>query len=167
MTAARARKKKRPVRLVAESFTVIHTDHGFDIVAVIPLRLVSEANAHTHWRQRSTRAKEHRTTVAAYLRRHAFVAVGPLEVVLTRLAPGTLDSDNLAGSAKHCRDGVADWLGIDDGDARVEWRVTQEPSPHYGVRIVIREMTAARRVADLRAQLAEAEAALAAESEAA
>lgn len=32
------------------------------------------------------------------------------------------DGDNLQGSLKHVRDSVAKYLGIDDGDAGIEWR---------------------------------------------
>ena len=49
----------------------------------------------------------------------------PLTITLTRIGPRTLDDDNLAGGFKHVRDGVADWLGIDDGDKRLTWRYEQ------------------------------------------
>ena len=32
-----------------------------------------------------------------------------------------MDSDNLAISQKGVRDGVADWLGVDDGDQGIQW----------------------------------------------
>lgn len=38
---------------------------------------------------------------------------------------GKLDSDNLPGAFKHVRDGMADALGIDDGDARLAWSYAQ------------------------------------------
>ena len=40
---------------------------------------------------------------------------------LTRIGPRRLDSDNLAAALKHVRDGVADALGMDDGDPRLVW----------------------------------------------
>ena len=49
----------------------------------------------------------------------------PCVITITRIGPRKLDSDNLAGSAKHVRDGVADWLGIDDGDERLTWEYAQ------------------------------------------
>jgi hypothetical protein len=162
------RGKRKPARKVAfatASWTrYAHDVNHTELTAVLPLRLVSEANAHEHWRKRQGRAKEQRATVAAWFRQHTIALPRlPLVVTLTRLAPSTLDSDNCVGAAKHCRDGVADWLGIDDRDARVEWRVGQEKAPHYGVRIVVQEMSGIRRIADLRAQLEAAEAAMAAE----
>jgi hypothetical protein len=61
----------------------------------------------------------------------------PGKVTITRLAPRQLDTDNLAGACKHVRDGVADWLGIDDGDLRVAWVCEQEKAKpkQHGVRI--------------------------------
>ncbi len=54
----------------------------------------------------------------------------PLVVTMTRVAPSSgLDSDNMVGSMKHVRDAIAGVLGIDDKDARVEWRVNQCRGP--------------------------------------
>ncbi|MEJ7746335.1 MAG: hypothetical protein WKF61_06210 [Luteimonas sp.] len=102
------------------------------IEVTLPLHLVSGANVREHWALRSKRAKSHR---------EACIAVPghpvPCVVTLTRLGPRELDSDNLAISAKHVRDGIADRLGVNDNDKRVEWRYAQERSKEYGVRIVI------------------------------
>lgn len=111
------------------------------IAVPIPgLRLVSEANSHTHWRLRAKRAKAQRTIVALVLRRtvsRSMMLAAPLEVVITRIAPsGGLDSDNLAGCAKYVRDQIAAELGINDRDPRVSWRVVQARGP-WGVQIAI------------------------------
>ena len=57
------------------------------------------------------------------------VLPGPLVVTITRVAPGVLDTDNLAGAAKSVRDAIAHWLGLDDGKAEraglVLWQVAQ------------------------------------------
>jgi hypothetical protein len=120
---------------------------------VLPIRTVSEANAHTHWRTKATRAKAQRGTVLLALRqpltrfRQALATserpkveslsngnvvplngrgiLSPIAVTIRRIAPGMLDSDNLAGSQKHVRDGIADALGIDDRDPRVAWIYSQ------------------------------------------
>lgn len=106
-------------------------------ITVPGLHLVSEANAHeVHW-HRAKRAKQQHGVVGLVLRAHRPVAA-PCEVRITRLAPGTLDTDNLQGSAKHVRDAVALWLGVDDKDPRVTWHVGQERTKHYGVRIAVR-----------------------------
>lgn len=114
----------------------------------MPLRLVSEANAHEHWRARQKRAKEQRTlarmTLIRELRSAKFEL--PIRVTLTRIAPNRLDSDNLAGSGKHVRDGVADALGVNDRDDRVEWIVQQERgAPRtYGVRVRVEQLDPSR-----------------------
>jgi hypothetical protein len=61
-------------------------------------------------------------------------------VTITRIAPCELDDDNLAGSAKAVRDGVADWLGVDDRTKRsgVVWKYEQARDGRaYGVGIRI------------------------------
>ncbi len=90
----------------------------------VPLRLVSEANLREHWATRARRRRQHRSVVALSLRAHARPEL-PAVITLTRLAPRRLDTDNLAAACKAARDGVADWLGVDDGDARIEWRCEQ------------------------------------------
>lgn len=102
------------------------------------LRLVSEANAHAHYRERSARAKAQRHAVHVALVDYAPPLV-PAVVRIVRVAPNALDTDNLTGSAKHVRDAVAEWLGIDDRDERVTWHVGQEKGDprEYAVRVLI------------------------------
>lgn len=115
------------------------------IVDIPGLRLVSEANAHEHHWLRVRRATAHHEAVALHLRARRAPAP-PATVTITRLAPASLDSDNLQGSAKHVRDAVAKWLRVDDRDPRVTWRVAQERSrPRiYGVRLDVRAWDPAR-----------------------
>jgi hypothetical protein len=49
----------------------------------------------------------------------------PVVVTLTRVASRALDDDNWVGAAKAVRDGVADWLHVNDNDPRVTWRYDQ------------------------------------------
>ncbi len=102
-------------------------------IPVLGLRTISEANAHEHWRTRAARAKHQKNTVALVLRAsvaHLMMVAAPLVVTLTRIAPSNgLDSDNMVGSQKHVRDAVADVLGVNDKDPRVEWRVEQRKGP--------------------------------------
>lgn len=117
---------------------------GGAMVIDIPLRTISEANraSHEHWRVRAKRAKEQRSLAVTLLKsafgRGAKVA-GRAAVTMTRIAPVALDSDNLPMSFKHVRDGVADWLGINDRDPRIRWQYAQgRGAPwQYGVRIAI------------------------------
>lgn len=103
----------------------------------LPLRLVSALNVREHWRTRARRAKLHRNACIAIPKLRT-----PATVLMTRLGPRTLDDDNLQGACKHVRDGIADRLGVDDGDGSVSWLYAQERSKEYGVRIHITERTA-------------------------
>lgn len=68
------------------------------------------------------------------------LGAGPWTVTVTRVAPGSgLDGhDNLATACKHVIDEVAAWMGVDDRDERVEWRVEQEHGP-WGARVRIED----------------------------
>lgn len=106
----------------------------------LALQTVSETNAHEHWRDRSKRANLQRRFAAFSLRAQPRVPPAPpCTVRLTRIAPRALDSDNAVGALKHVRDGVADWLGIDDRDPRVTWLYGQERGKPktYAVRVEV------------------------------
>lgn len=107
----------------------------------LPIRTVSEANVREHWAKRASRAKQQRLTCWAELKAvdHGPRLLGRVAVTLTRIAPRALDDDNLRGALKACRDGVADWLGVDDRHPCVQWAYGQakgEPR-QYGVRIQV------------------------------
>ncbi len=107
------------------------------ITSILPLRLVSLANMREHWRTRARRAKQHRMACIAIPKARV-----PCTVLITRLAPRTLDDDNLQGAAKSVRDGIADRLGVDDADPRITWLYAQEKCSEYGVRVTITERPA-------------------------
>lgn len=88
----------------------------------VPIATVSEANRRDHWATKAKRAKGQRLALYLATKR----AELPCVVTLTRVGPRRLDDDNLRGALKACRDGVADRLGVDDADPRVEWRYGQE-----------------------------------------
>lgn len=93
-----------------------------------PARLDGGLNAREHHMLRARRAKTEKTKARlmarAYLRLPEAL---PIVVTLTRFSPGTtpLDDDNLRGTLKAIRDGLASWLGVDDGGPWVEWRYVQ------------------------------------------
>lgn len=94
----------------------------------LPILTVSEANQREHWAFKSKRHKEQRFACAMAIRPHAYRLRGmiPIVVTLTRISTGTLDTDNLAGAFKSCRDGIADAIGVNDRDTeRVEYRYAQ------------------------------------------
>jgi len=94
----------------------------------IPVKTVSELNQRCHWTIRSRRIKEHRA-LAACVTRSALRTHGPpkppILITLVRIGPRTLDTDNLAGSLKGVRDGIADALRMNDGDTRITWQYRQ------------------------------------------
>lgn len=106
----------------------------------IPVRLVNGLNLSEHWAARARRAKTQRSAAQLAMRtrsgwleecamRRHIADGGRLSVTIVRRGGRRMDSDGLIASAKHVRDGVADWIGIDDGDERVAWRVVQGSAP--------------------------------------
>jgi hypothetical protein len=110
------------------------TAHTF----TIPIRLMSEANRREHWAAKARRTKDQRAHVTLMLRT-TIARIDPADVhvvSITRVAPRMLDDDNATRSAKAVRDAIAEWLGVNDGDRRILWRVSQERGP-YAVTIRI------------------------------
>lgn len=109
-------------------------------VTIDGLRLTNGANAREHWATKARRAKRERGLILrALLASGVRVPRGPWLVEITRIAPRRMDSDGATIAAKHLRDGVADWLGVDDGADAVTFAVDQrkgEPR-EYAVRVVI------------------------------
>ena len=104
------------------------------------MRLLSENEVRRlYWRRRAESSKRERWLVRALLHgERGSPPKPPLVIVITRCSPGKLDSDNLAGACKALRDGVADWLGVDDGSDELTWRYSQERGA-WGVRIQVEE----------------------------
>jgi hypothetical protein len=88
----------------------------------LPLRVESVANLREHWAVKGKRTKLHRHTACVLGPSHPL----PVVVTLTRIAPRALDDDNLRSGFKAIRDGVADRLGVDDRDPRIEWRYAEK-----------------------------------------
>lgn len=116
----------------------------------IPIRVVSEANQREHWAKRSVRVKHQKYYAAVFAPRGMKSKLSlPLTVKFTRTYPNVgkpMDTDNLAGSFKHVQDVIAELLGVDDGDGRIEWQYAQEKvgGKDYGVQVKIAEKTEAR-----------------------
>jgi hypothetical protein len=111
-------------------------------VMLDPLETVSEKNRHEHWRAKAARTQQQRSLTLAVLL-HTVGAMpmweGGWMIYLTRIAPRRLDSDNLQRALSAVRDGVAEWLQIDDGSARLTWDYGQEKGVpwQYAVRVVL------------------------------
>lgn len=113
------------------------------IDVTLPLRLVSLTNQREHWAKKARRAREQRSFTMLYLRANCRGWACPEQrtVTLTRIGKKLLDDDNLRGACKSVRDGVADFLGVDDADPRVTWEYGQLKGKEYAVRIEIKERT--------------------------
>jgi crossover junction endodeoxyribonuclease RusA len=98
------------------------------LAVTIPVKVVSVANQRLHWAAKATQTKRQRLLAWAELKHAApdGPGLGPVVVKLTRIAPRELDDDNLRSAFKAMRDGVADWLKVDDRDSRVKWEYAQE-----------------------------------------
>lgn len=98
---------------------------GVAVTIYLPIATVSTTNIRVHWTKRASRAKAQRQQtylLTAELKRMR----PPVTITLTRISPRKLDDDNLQSALKSVRDGIADRLGIDDGDARLRWLYGQE-----------------------------------------
>lgn len=103
----------------------------------LPLKVVNESNQREHWTKRAARTKDARGTVAMVVRMQVKqLGPPPYVVTLTRIAPRNLDTDGVVSALKATRDGVADALGIDDGDERIEWRYGQRRGSKADVTLV-------------------------------
>ena len=107
------------------------------IAVTLPIHIVSEANAREHWRIVAKRKASHREIARTMLQKYARPNPQPITVVLTRIGKKTLDDDNLQSGFKATRDGVADWLGIDDGSLLLTWRYAQEKGKQYSAHVAV------------------------------
>jgi len=108
----------------------------------LPIKTGAGLNDRMHWRARARKVKAQRegTRLALFLNRCNWSELPlPLGIRLIRLSAGVLDSDNLQGSLKAIRDGVADAFGLPDNSPQFSWSYGQERVAHgkYGVRIEI------------------------------
>jgi len=100
-------------------------------------RLSSSLNARVHWRVRAKTAKAEREQARLMCHALMILPAPPCVVRLTRVGPRQLDDDNVATAFKSIRDGVADWLGVDDGDTiKVRWEYAQERGA-YAIRVEV------------------------------
>lgn len=111
-----------------------------DRYVVLPVKVISEANARERWQIAHGRSKKQRATVKLSLGIGAMAdrkPRAPCVIRLVRIAPRALDSDNLQRAFKAVRDEVAAWLGVDDRDPRVFWAYGEQRAgkKQYGIRI--------------------------------
>ena len=101
----------------------------------LPIKTISVMNAREHYMTKARRTKLHRSTAFTMLKAGGKPPTLPVTITMTRIGAGTLDDDNLASACKAAQDGIADWLGIDDGNPGITWVRAQEKSKRgvYGL----------------------------------
>ena len=108
----------------------IRATHPKAVAFTMPMKLVNSLNSREHHMAIHRRAKSQRAQATMAYRCHARGRnlKPPFVVVFTRIAPSNgMDSDGLAASCKHIRDGIADALGVKDGDTkRIKFAYRQE-----------------------------------------
>lgn len=109
---------------------------------VIPIKTVSTANERgIGWRAKAKRVRSEREATSVVFRGARVkqaVPDFPLAVLLTRVSPGELDSDNLPPSMKAIRDQLAEELRLpSDRDPRVTWHYAQARERGFEVRVEI------------------------------
>ncbi len=103
---------------------------GQSLTLQLPVKVISEANARGHWKDRWRRNRQQSTEVGVEWLNLTKRQPLPLPCVvrLTRLGPKLLDFDNLVGSCKAVVDEIARRLGVDDGNtALVRFEYDQAP----------------------------------------
>lgn len=115
--------------------------------AVFDIETKSEANLREHWAKKSRRIKGQRRTAFLLCRaKFGIIALAvpsstKYSIELTRITPRILDDDNLRGALKAVRDGIADWIGIDDGSNQLEWiysQLKESRAKKVGVKITVK-----------------------------
>jgi hypothetical protein len=121
--------------LIALARTVVPGKLLFEVR--VPQVLGVSQNARGHWQTKARKIRQDRDAVSLVLSQSKPPKL-PVNVVLIRCAPRLVDDDNAVGCCKGTRDSVAEWLGIDDRDPRVRWRVEQRKVPRTAQGTVIR-----------------------------
>ena len=113
-----------------------HRDGPRVTVTAKGLRLDATPNGRAHWTATAKKRAREREVLTRALSGITPPA-GPWRVVIVRVGPRPMDDDNRTASAKGCRDAIAAWLGVDDGDDSVRWEVRGEVARGYAVRVQI------------------------------
>ena len=115
------------------------TDKG--LLFILPIYIASEANSREHWHEKAKRHHNQKDWIKVAML-HEELRL-PCQVKMTRLAPSTLDSDNLITAFKYVRDYIAAEITKDfrpgraDSTSKIKWCYSQEKSSLYGAKILI------------------------------
>lgn len=100
------------------------------MIVELPIKTVSTTNAREHWKAKWVREqREHKAAFNGMLAANRFRPQPPMRIRLVRLGARKIDPGNLQALFKATQDGVSEYLGIDDGDPRLEWEYDQELDP--------------------------------------
>ncbi len=135
------KSKLKHSQKVAKKVSYVQAESCMGKYFILPIKLECATNKREHWSKVTDRKKMQRqlamfSTYDICARIH-LDKNSSLIVAITRIGIRKMDSDNLATSAKYVRDGIADALGIDDGDSRIEWVYKQEIGRAYGCKVEI------------------------------
>lgn len=113
-----------------------------EMTATYSCRVKSVAKLRERWATEAKRSKLHRDLAwgnCSHFHPWLKKEGDALVVTLTRIAPGALSGDNLQSALQATRNGVTEWLDVDDSDGRITWTYAQEKGApkYYGVRITI------------------------------
>lgn len=134
-------KKRKSTKAKVEALVEVSEGRVF---LQIPIITVSEANNFEHWTLKHKRHKAQQSLLAMFLKKHQVIISLPCKIILTRLAPNTLDKhDNLPMSFKYIVDAICSIItgnfvsGKADSDERISIDYDQVLSKEYGIRIEI------------------------------
>ena len=129
---------KKVGKKVAKKVSYVDADLCIGKWFILPIKLECATNKREHWSTIAYRKKEQRSLSRSFTSQCFTMPYGPIVVTITRVGLRKMDDDNLATSAKYVRDGIADALGIDDGDSRIKWEYKQEIGRAYGAKVEIK-----------------------------
>jgi hypothetical protein len=113
--------------------TSVEESDGSIRVLIPGMTLVSETNRRDHWAAKHRRAASQRAIAAAAVRMTVGKLEGPIRVELVYHSTRKMDAGNIAAAFKAVQDGVADALGVDDGDdSYYQWVYTSAPDGSRG-----------------------------------
>lgn len=105
----------------------------------IPIRVNNPLNgAQYNWRAKAAVRKQARKLAQAFCRNSRMPKDLPATIILTRCGPNKRpmdETDGLRAALKSVVDGIADYLGVDDADGRIEWQYRQRREKEYGVMV--------------------------------
>ncbi len=117
------------------------------LIVKIPIKTLSEANAHEHWTKSSKRHKAQKKAIKAVLSSQVNPSQLPCTIRLTRIAPRMIDADdNLPMAFKWVKDAICELLvpnkaiGQADNDKRIQVKYEQMKGlpKEYAIQVEIR-----------------------------